>query len=195
MRTNRRSLKRLIAWKRCRCNNPLLLWSLTLMETHCPVSLHHHTIVPLCPLRQCVVTLLRLYGKFHRLLSSLSANVSKFTRSFLRNIGNSSQRNTLSRNTFNKPLVLQVVLIRDLLMFLFFSSCDWTPHFCLFFSNAARFPIITPWWRTCWRFSFVIKACRERARIVSAACLSSVFRNGAFSLRLCSVVRHWPHSG
>lgn len=127
------------------------------METHAPVSLHHHTIVPLCPLRQCVVTPLRLYGKFPRLLSSLLVNVAKFTRSFLRNVGNSSQRNTLKQNTFNKPLVLQVVLIKDLLMFLFFSSCDWTPHFCLLFSYAARFPIITPWWRTCWRFSLWLK--------------------------------------
>lgn len=96
---------------------------------------------------------------------------------------------------YSKLPFLQVVLIRDLLMFLFFSSCNWTPHFCLLFSNTARFPIIMPWWRTCWRFSFVIKACRERAGIVSTACLSFVFRNGAFSLRLCSVVRHQPHSG
>lgn len=146
------------------------------METHCPVRLHRHTIVPLCPLRQCVVTPLRLYGKFPRLLSSLLANVSKF---FLRHVGNSFQRR---QNTFNEPLVLQVVLIRDLLMFLFSSSCDWTPHFWLLFSYAARFPIITPWWRTCGMFSLWLKYVEKGP---------GLFPLLAFRLSLGTGLSHW----
>lgn len=98
---------------------------------------------------------------------------------FLRHVGNSFQRR---QNTFNEPLIVQVVLIRDLLMFLFSSSCDWTPHFWLLFSYAARFPIITPWWRTCGMFSLWLKYVEKGP---------GLFPLLAFRLCLGTGLSHW----
>lgn len=74
--------------------------------------------------------------KFYHPLTFFSTHVSKF----LRNVGNSPQPQKQSEaSALNKPVVLQVVLIRDPSTILFFSSCHSTSTSVCFFLTLPGF--------------------------------------------------------
>lgn len=73
---NRQCLMGFTVRKWRRCNSSPFLSQLIHMETHCSLRPDSATIAALCILQQFVVTLLRVFGKPHCLLSLMSACVT-----------------------------------------------------------------------------------------------------------------------